>query len=267
MSAQTFSVDISVSENGRRRPEYKVDTDLSGELSLKDLLEWTRAALIITADEVLKDEQSQGFDKEPVLIVDGRRGKSVQAVSPLGSIQFVSRQDFGAILLDAYNGLLSRSKVLTGNYISSHYVFYNGEQVATDLKSLQGWLGLLGQGPDFKDGDTIRIVNIQPYGRRLELLGVTAQRSNDRVREKRGKKGQYGPGIGIKTPNGAYQLTARSMITKYKQNAIIKFAFIPGTSLGLTGTFKGGRKGKSPSAGRPYLYPSLVFTIQERGIT
>lgn len=258
----TFSVDISVSENGRKRPEYAVDTDLDGEITLQDLLEWTRAALIITADEVLKDEQSMGFDQTPLLLVDGRRGKQVQNVSPLGSIQFIARQPFGDILVAGYQGILDRSKVLTGKYKSSNYVFLNGVQVATDMPSLQDWLKT---SPDFKDRDTVRIVNIQPYARRLELLGVTAQRSNPKLQDK-GRRKKVVTGTFVKLPNGAYQLTARSLITKYKQNVIIKFTFLPGTSLGLTGSFKGGRKGKN-SAGRPYLYPSIVFTIQERGIT
>lgn len=261
MAIETFSVDISVEEKGRRRPEYTLDTDLQGEITLQDLLEWTKSTLIVTADEVLKDEQSQGFDTEPIMLIDGKRNKNILSVSPLGQIEFVGRQDFAGILLDAYQGLLDRSKVLTGRYKASHYVFLNGIQVATDLPSLQQWLNT---NIEFKDNDTVRIVNIQPYGRRLELLGVTAQRSSPKIEEK-GRRHKVKTGIFFKVPNGAYQLTARSMKSKYKQNVGIRFSFLPGSSLGLPGTFKGGRHGKN-SAGRPYLYPTIVFTIQERGI-
>lgn len=263
---QAFSVDIQVTENGRRRPEYTLDTDLDGDLTLQELLAFTKSALIITADQILKEEQDNGFDKQPVLLVDGRRSKAPSDVSPLGSIQFVARQPFGDILLAAYQGLLDRSKVLTGKYKASHYVFQNGKQVASDLPSLQSWLA---GSPEFEDRDTIRIVNIQPYGRRLELLGVSAQRSNPRTRDK-GSRKKVVTGTLVKIPNGAYQLTARALISKYKQNVLIKFAFIAGNELGLSGSFHGKKNSKvrsrKNSAGRPYLYPSLVFTIQQRGI-
>lgn len=261
MANETFAVDISVTERGRRRPEYTLDSDLNGEITLKDLLEWTKTALIVTADEVLRDEQGKGFDSEPIMLIDGRRGRDIRTVSPLGKIEFVARQALADILVEAYEGLIHRSKVLKGDYIKSHYVFLNGIQVATDLSSLQAWLKT---EPEFKDKDTLRIVNIQPYARRLELLGVTAQRSKPKLEEK-GRRHKVKTGVFFKTPNGAYQLTTRSIKAKYKQNALIKFTFLPGSSLGLAGTFKGGRRGKN-SAGRPYLYPTIVFTVQERGI-
>jgi hypothetical protein len=259
--ADTFAVELGVYERGRKKPEFTLDTDINGEVTLADLLAWTKQALIVTADTILREEQDLGFDKEPIVVVDGRRGKPPAAVHPLGSIEFTSRVTFGPILLEAYNGLLDRSKVLTGRYKASHYVFHNGIQVATDLSSLTTWLN---SNPTFKDKDTVRIVNIQPYARRLERLGVTAQRSKPRTEDKGRRKKQV-TGILVKIPNGAYQLTTRSIKAKYKQNAIIRFTFLPGSSLGLSGSFKGGRKGRN-SAGRPYLYPSIVFDIQERGI-
>lgn len=261
MGKGTFAVDISVTEGGRRRPEYTLDSDLNGEITLQDLLEWTKATLIVTADEILKEEQSHGFDKEPILLVDNRRGKDIRLVSPLGQIEFVSRQNIGKILLEAYTGIWDRSKVLTGRYKSSHYVFLNGTQVATDLASMEKWVE---SNPEINDKDTVRIVNIQPYARRLELLGVTAQRSM-RKREDRGRRKGQKTGHMVKIPNGAYQLTTRALKAKYKQNVLIRFTFLPGNQLGLSGTFKNGRHGKN-SAGRPYLYPSMVFSIQGRGI-
>ena len=264
MARGEFSVNISVEENGRRKPQYTLDSDLNGEMTLVDLLNWTRQALIVTADEALQDEKRLGFDDEPIMLVDGRRGRDIRTVSPLGQIEFVSRQDAGGVLLEAYDGLLKRSKVLKGDYKKSHFVFYNGKQVATDFASLQAWVGFvsLGQSIDFKDGDTVRIVNIQPYARRLERLGVTAQRTSSKRKIGPLNKGARSPSI----DNGAYQLTTRAIKAKYKQNALVKFEYLPGSCLGLTGSFKKGRKGKN-SSGRPYLYPSIKFTIQERGIT
>lgn len=257
----SFDVQLSVTENGRRRPEYTLDSDLNGEISLQDLLKWTKSALIITADEVLREAQGRGFDKQPVVIVDGAKNKAVTEVSPLGQIEFVSRQNFTDVLLETYQNILDLSKVKTGRYKSSHYVFLNGTQVATDLGSLQNWLA---KDVEIKDNDLLRIVNIQPYARKLELMGVTAGRTLTRKVDKGRRKG-IKTGILIKKPNGVYQLASRRALRKYKNNVSIFFKFIPGAMMGLTAYFKKGRPGKN-SAGRTYLYPSLVFKINQGGI-
>lgn len=257
-----FSVELSVYEAGRKRPQYTLDSDLNGEITLQELLEHTKASLIVIADEVLKEEQANGFDKKPILAVDGRVGKPIQNVSPLGEIEFTARQNVSDILLETYQAILYRSKVLTGRYKSSNFVFLNGQQVATDLQSLTAWIGT---NPTFKESDLVRFVNIQPYARKLERFGVTAQRSNTRYEQGR-KTGKHAGKL-IQSPNGNYFLTARAIRAKYKRNSSIRFQFISGGNLGIKGEFQsGGRKGKN-SAGRPYLYPSITISVSERGTT
>lgn len=259
MVTQTFSVDLTVTENGRKSPQYFLGSDLSGEITLQELLEFTKSSLIIIADEVLREEQGAGFDKEPVTLVDGKKNRDIRVVHPLGQIEFISRQSFDTIILDAYNALLELSKVKTGRYKSSHYVFHNGKQVATDLTSLGIWLK---SAPEFQERDTIRIVNIQPYARRLELLGVTSTRSKQ---TKRAKKKQGQPtGTIVNVPNGAYQLTYRRVRYKYKNNVFIRFSFLQGSQLGISGNF-GAQWGKK-RGGRPYLFPTLVFGFQSAGV-
>lgn len=255
---------ITVTENGPRgkRSNYTFDRDLSGEMTLKDLLDFTRASLIVLSDEVLKSEQAKGFDKNPIMVVDGKRGKGLEQVHPLGKVEFISRKNFGEILLDAYRGLLERSKVLTGLYKASHYVFKNGIQVAVDLPSLEAWVKTT---PEFKEGDLIRIVNLQPYARRLELLGVTAGRSRRRLEDPGRRKGEKTGNL-FQRPNGAYQLTSKSISSKYKNNVAIKFSFLPGSSMGLTASFKGSSKKTKRGGVRTYLYPSITFTVREKGI-
>lgn len=254
-----IAVDISVEESGKKKPQYTLETDINGELSLLDFLEFTKSTLIITADTVLKEEQSFGFDKRPVVIVDNSAAKPVINVSPLGSIEFVARASMDQIILETYQALTDRSKVLTGRYIKSHYVFLNGTQVANDLQSLQAWIK---SGPAFNDNDLIRFVNIQPYARKLERLGVTAQRSQQRSIPSRNKH-KKAMGVHIRVPNGVYFLTTRSIRAKYKRNSVIKFAFISGQHLGITGSFKASRNGKP---GRSYLYPSITISVKESGI-
>lgn len=261
MSSQAFDVSISVTESGRRRPQYSLDTDLNGEVTLLDFLEWTKSALIVTADEVLKDEQAKGFDKSPVTLVDNRANRSPKTVHPLGQIEFVSKKSMDEIVLETYNAILHRSKVLTGLYKSSHFVFLNGKQVATDLQSLASWLKT---NPDFKESDFIRFVNIQPYARKLERFGVTAQKSSpSRTTSGWQKRFKSGGSLLVSVPSGAYALTARAIRAKYKRNSTIKFTFLSGSAMGLSASFKSGKKG---SKGRPYLYPSITISVKEAGI-
>lgn len=262
-----FSVDVSVSESGRKRPEYTLNTDLDGSVTLVDLLEFLQTSLIVTADEVLSEEQAKGFDKNPVILVDGSSSKPLVNVSPLGTIEIVARADMDDIITDTYAGIVGRSPVKTGRYKSSNYVFLNGKQVATDTESLNAWLKT---NPDFQDEDIVRFVNIQPYARKLERLGVTADKQVSRsVRRTKsfvvdGQKYSAADGVKLNQPNGVYFLVARSIRAKYKRNSIIKFSFITGENLGISGNFKIGRRGKP---GRTYLYPTITISVQESGVT
>lgn len=251
-----LSVEMTVQEGGvvRESRGYLRDS----QIELEDLLKWTKSQLIVISDQALREEQANGFDKMPIMLVDGRRSKRIEDVSPLGQVEFVARQRMTEVLLEAYNALLELSKVLTGRYKGSHYVFHNGTQVATDLGSLTSWL----KTAELNDKDVVRIVNVQPYARRLELLGVTSTRQQSK-REDRGRRRGKKTGVLVRVPNGTYQLVYRRIRSKYKQNALIRFTFLSGSFLGLSASFKYGRKG---SRGRPYLYPTLVFNLQERGM-
>lgn len=250
-----FSVEMTIQEGGLVRENRAYLRD--NKVELADLLAWTKEQLIIIADVVLREEQARGFDKEPIMIVDGRRGKPITAINPWGQVEFVSRlADVGEPILYAYEALLELSKVLTGAYKSSHVVALNGVQIAASLRELEVWMAY--KNMDIKDGDIFRIVNTQPYARRLELLGVTSTRQQAR-RDDPGRRRGKRTGSTIKVPNGAYQLAYRRVRAKYSKQIQISFNFLPGTSLGLSGSFKTGKKS---SAGRPYLYPALSFRVK-----
>lgn len=255
----TANIEISVTENGRKAPQYTLDGDLSGELTLAELLAFTKQSLILIADEVLSEEQAMGFDKTPVVVVDGRQNKAVADVSPIGKIEFVARADIGDILTETYQAILDRSPVLTGTYKASNYVFWNGRQVATDMAALQSWLD---SEPNFDDKDLIRFVDIQPYARKLEREGITAQRTKTRTVQSRDKR-KAAQGVKVLAPNGVYYLTTRAIRNKYKNNSTIAFEFISGSQLGIQGGFakKPGKKS------RTYLYPSILISVQENGVT
>ena len=257
-----FSIDVKVTEGRRRRPELEADID--GRASLADLLEYTKGSLILIADQVFHEEIARGFDKNPIVAVDGKVGAPIASVHPLGKIEFTSRASMKEILLETYQGILGRSPVLTGRYRRSHRVLHNGKEVAYDLRSLKEWLD---GNPKLEDKDYILFVNVQPYARKLERLGVTygnARYSSRSVRVTKSKNKKGEVRIRMNQPNGTYYLTARAIRTKYKRNSIIRFTFISGSLLGLTASFKTGRRGKN-SAGRPYIYPAILISVQENG--
>ncbi len=271
MAIAKFQVGFEVYERGRKAPQYTVESDLKGEVSLAEFLHFTKSSLIVIADQVLREEQAKGFDKNPIVSVDGRVGKPVDRVHPLGKIEFNSKQSIKDIALFTMQGIIERSPTDTGLYKKSHRVLLNGTQVATDMASLSAWLDT---DPQIKDSDLLRFVNIQPYARRLERLGVTAGNGKFNSRSARYEKSRddrQRSGAKVLAPNGAYFLTSRAVRRKYKRNSSIKFGFLPGSAMGLGATFKnfsrasGSRKG-SRAKPSTYLYPTITILVNEGGI-
>ena len=271
-----FGVEFSVSENGRKAPNWTIDSDIGGELSLEALLKFTKANLLLIADQALSEEQAKGFDKNPVVHVDGKLNKPLIQVHPLGKIEFTKRQQLSEVLRFVYDGILSRAPVKTGLYKKSNFVFVNGRQVASDKASFESWLA---KNPQVEAKDIIRFVNIQPYARKLERYGVTAQKKKYRTRKSKDARGRSGNSLGeVLAPNGAYFLTTRSAARIYKNNLQILFKYIPGSDFGFSAKFKtpskgivaskGKRKGKAlgHKGARTYLYPSILLKIRETGL-
>jgi len=267
--APRISLNLEVTEKGRRAPGWNLDADLQGERTLSELLEFTKSSLILIAEAALYDEQSRGFDKQPVTVVDGRTGKPIINVNPLGKIEFFSRQSITEIVSTIYSNIVKLSPVDTGKYKRSNFVFLNGKQVASDQASLDAWLAT---SPTTGPNDIIRFLNIQPYARKLERYGVTAGRKKYRTKKSSDPKGRSGTGGRILAPNGTYYLTARRAIRLFGKNAKIKFKFVPGSELGLTATFKTSsgvvgkkRSIKKPKSPRTYLYPSISIKLNAGG--
>lgn len=268
-----FDISIEVRETGRgkNKTEFLLDSDLSGEVSFQQFLDHIRQMTIVVAAEVLKEEQQKGFEKNPIVITDGRVGKSFLDVKPFGNIQFKSRDVSSLEIVEViYKGILERSKVVTGTYIEGNLVFLNGKVIALDMPDLKQWME---NPPSIKAGDEFRFVNVVPYARKLERHGVTAQRSQSRSVKNRSGRGKTG-GTYL-AANGVYYLTTRSAVRQYKGNAQIFFGFILGSTLGVQGIPAKTKDGKilrrnfSPPKGKkitkrnsgPYLYPYIKLII------
>jgi hypothetical protein len=258
-----FDVEFSVYESGRKKPQYTVDADINGQLTLAELFNLMRTTIVSTANEVLKEEQAAGFDKNPVVAVDGKIGVPATAVQPFGTIDITARQDMRAIIMETYQGILDRSPVDTGRYKGSNVVLWNSKVVAENMAELQAWLST---NPKFEDKDFINFINSQPYARKLERQGITIQRRKERTVKSRDRR-RAARGIRMLAPNGVYFLTWRQIRAKYKRNSIIRFTFISGATLGLSGRFTANarERQKGMTHGRHYLYPSIVISVQERG--
>jgi hypothetical protein len=252
--SQNFAISVNVKENGRKSPNWNIHADMHGEQTLADLLRFTKNALLTISSDVLREEQGRGFDQNPLRLVDGSHTKALQDVNPLGKIQYVARQNLREIIEYSFQAVWDRSPVLTGEYLKSNVVTYNGRQVANSPDTLKRWL----ESQSFRDNDKIRIVNTAPYARKLELEGVRS----DSTRVKWGKpsknsKGRPNGKGQVRKPNGAYTMATKSIKAKYGKAAFIKFELLLGSTIGLVGPGRVRKTGLD--IGRPYVYPSILI--------
>jgi hypothetical protein len=260
MAQANFSVSYSVKESGKNAPNWDLSSDLDGQKTLADLLRFTKGALIRISTDVLREEQSNGFDKKPTLIVDGKFNRTIDQVNPLGKIQYVARSSLRELIVDTFDAIRFRTKVVTGEYGRNNIVTFNGYQVANSRESLNRWLDNKGS---FEGKDIIRFINTAPYARKLERWGVTAQRTKTKTKKKDKRYSAFMNQVQV--PNGTYALAYKAIQSKYKNNSFIRFRLVSGSDLGLVGAGRVYKTGKT--RGKPYLYPSILISAVEAGIT
>lgn len=261
--------------NGRRRKDWTLDSDINGQITLADFFTLTKGTLIRVARQVLTEEQAKGFDKRPRVRVDNRFDIPEDYVSPLGKIEYFPRVSSLRVVLFAYDAIEGRSIVgKTKTYISSNWVFLNGKIVAKNKNELQSWVD---SNPILNAKDKLRIVNLTPYGRKLENLGASRDKRSGRraIKKREGTRKKKGRSFQVKIPNGAYQLAVRAIRSRFKSaGSTISFSYIAGSEAGVGGavpvranfrtTFKKGRS--VGQVGRPYVYPSIVIRFSDQGI-
>ena len=274
-----FSADIVVKDSDRTSPPWTLESDLNGQASLIQFLHFTKKSLIEIAKTVLSEEQGNGrFPRskdEYSTLVDKSRTKTIDAVHPLGSIDFLAKSIFKDDLIEMYKHILERSKVVTGLYLDHNFVFFNRAVIATNMGELEQWIE---KGKPIKAGDTIHFVNVVPYARRLELLGVRAGATQNRKQKySKGSGSRFNKSGKFKVPNGAYYLSYRALRRRFVGNFRIKFDFMLGSLLGLDkiavqgpsgplrklGAPKETSRGYTPN--RPYLYPVIEIVVEEGG--
>lgn len=259
-----FGIDVTITEKGKGAPKWSFDTDLNGEVTLEEFLNFTKRALITVSKDVLKEEQAKGFDKNPRTRVDNVFGKDEEMVKPLGKIEYFTKESFRELILFTYRTILKKAPVgSTGFYRNSNFVFYRGNIVARNEQELATWLISKESNP-FKPGDIVRFVNVMPYARKLELLGI--RKGSRKYRKGKGGKNRD---VSIRMPNGTYFLSYKASRRKFKAATnFFKFQFLTGDSIGIkNSSVRPGFRTRFKKDQRPYLYPTIVLDFSAAGAT
>lgn len=269
-----FAFNITVSDNDKSAPPWSLEADKNGDVTFADFTRFIKQNVVRIATEVLKEEQAKGFDSDPRTRVDNRFDRPIETVHPFGKIEFFARSEVAPAIENIYLEILKRSpEGATGLYKNSNYVIFNNRLVAKNLGELKQFLSQQSER-GFGSSDVIRFINVTPYARKLEYLGYRKDNKGDHGGKNlhKGRKQKLKTGKIKSAPNGAYYLAFRAA-RKYKAIAnFIKFTFLPGGSNGISVMPQPGlrttysAKGKYPkSAGRPYLYPSIVMDLSSLG--
>jgi len=265
----------SIKDSGKGVNVKDLENDLTGAKTFENFLITLKKFHLKTSRSVLKEEQVKGFDKYPRVIVDNRKDVPIINVKDFGKIEFFARAVVSESILQIFDEIEKRSPVDTGQYRASNVVFFNKKLVAKNKAELRTFLETHQKTVGFKLKDTIRFINTTPYARRLEYMGGRRSLTGDfkgsnRVfggRKIKSKK----TGRILKRPNGAYYLAF--VLAKNKFSGIsrfIKFVFLPNGADGINIDPLPGEKPlvfkKGKGAGRPYLFPSIIIRLSDRGI-
>ena len=236
---------------------------------LQTLVTYMKEALVTTARTVLKEEQGKGFDKNPLTIIDGKRSEDLNSVKPFGYIEFDAKVASEEFLIPIYQSILDKSKVVTGLYLESNFVYAGGILIAKNMQQFKAWVASSKVGLV----NSVRFVNTMPYAGKMERLGLAASRQQDKWVKSKDRKQRSGPKV--RQPNGTYFLSAKAINKQFKHNASIKFEWVNGRTIDLSQSAtqtKGGkplRRTFHPDSGRKgtYVYPSIMVRFNKGGVT
>ncbi|MGE0722820.1 MAG: hypothetical protein AB7O45_00520 [Alphaproteobacteria bacterium] len=195
---------------------------------------------IRVAREALAAEQARGFDPKPRRIVDRRFDAPLEAVKTGGVIEFVARADIADIARWIWARLVEKSPVGSppadkhpGLYKRSHVAMLNG----VAMNGIEAVLRA------YKPGDTIQLVNTQPYAKKIEGRGRSARGAAIRPLSKQ-------------APTGVYRSVYASAHRRYGKTAWIDFTYVRlNTGITAWGYVGGGKNRKR--ARRPVVYPTI----------
>lgn len=198
-------------------------------------------ATIATSEKALINAvRTRNFDRQPIVVTDGRPRVHYREVKPYGRVEFLKRANLIEAVKLALQMLVEKSPVgpgRNGHYRDRHTVMIDG-------KNIQGNLDAALAG--VKPGQRVQIVNIQPYAKKLE--GVAAKKK----KKVKGRKGMSKQARG-----GIYRPVQRALVSRYGKSMFIDFKMV---KLEIDGHQRKTKTGKS--IGANYTYPALQFYIK-----
>tara|TARA_R110000787_G_scaffold5686_9_gene20557 strand:- start:234 stop:1049 length:816 start_codon:yes stop_codon:yes gene_type:complete len=229
--------------------------------SIADLVQYVKEVTVAGARVFREDAvKKYGFpEKDYLTLVDSKLGAPDTSVKPFGKIEYITKiESIAEVVVGVMELVIAKSPKRTGYYHSMNVLMYNGKIVANSLTAARVFF----KDRIFKDSDKFRIINLSPYARKLERLGINS-----------GKRGKYRStknksGTRVRAPSGVYWISKNEAKRKFqglKNN--IKFSFIPvSPSVALSANRKTFTPNeyvfkKSSQKGRPYLYPSITITL------
>ena len=275
MVALNFKASIEITESGKPTRFSVVGAGDSEDIdTYEELAHFTKSSLIQISDQVLAEEQSKGFDKKPVLIVDNKFNLPKEAVNPFGKIEYAARQSLKEIALFIYDAISQRSVSNTGTYKRYNIMTVNNNIVAQSRQEIEAYFT---QYTSSETGVKIRFINATPYARMLERHSIFSKSTKKKKwRKSKDSQGRSGiamsgkQGMFVLAENGAYFQAARASKQKYGKNSYIQYESLPGTYIGIDKMVVTGPKGvlrkTYKPTGDPYLYPTILFYVQESGI-
>lgn len=235
--------------------------------SINEVLEDLRRELIIYADEVFEFEKKSGFTDKPRIIVDGKFNKPIEGVRPFGKIEYINTAtDFVEEIIMAFDEIEKRSprgvknpgdKFSQVKYRNFNYVYFNRKLVAKNRLELRRW-AIFASKKGFSRGDEIAFVNLVPYARKLERLGVVrGKERNSSARKTRSKKSRY-DNSKVSLPSGVYFQAQRSISRIFRKKAFVKPVIFEPLDVQIGGMRNRFAKARTKGGvGRPYLYPMI----------
>lgn len=261
-----MALDIDLDYSIREVRNKKLKFDIlppKKEFTVTEARDFFRNIIISVADEILTEELALGFPEDYITLVDRKLNKPIGQVNAGGQIEFSARQSIEEIAFAMWDEVIKLSKVVTGQYIDSHRMYFNGKEVARSREQIK----LFVETAKITAGSKLRMINTQPYARRLETLGVTAQSSTVR-RGRASKRAARGNRVTIRKPNGAY-FVGKQRLNKLFGSQAYNFKYklvsgfqIPGLDSGRKNVFTNQRRGND----RPYVYPSIFVELQPETI-
>ena len=168
MSFTGASISIKQSKRHSKVSPFELAVDFSGAKTFEDFRSTVKLTLVETSFQALEEEQRTGFTKDPRVRVDNKFDANVLNVNAFGKIEFFAKVSLAKEIMRVYLEIEKRSPKDTGQYIAGNYVFVDGKVVATTMAELKAYLAK----NQFKNNSKIRFVNVTPYARKMERLGI-----------------------------------------------------------------------------------------------